>query len=504
MKNVAFDFLPSRQIPLSFNCQCTPYIRKLENQIEATKEGLLHEIDMSRSKFDSRMRNLDKRMSHQAQCLDQLSRERVAAERTECLHRIDRRAGEERALLQEEQEARIEILRGEMKHWFKERIQPLHEQLTEMYVDDSSEEEEEHESGGQRSKNGTSLYQDSGVGISRTQSDVSLNGTGRYPSAENGGFEETDSPQRRRNEIKISQLRRHLSERDVDQMAEEDYVSRGARPKETRTSGTTTNDTRQHQDTVNGGPLVSAAYRPPLVSTQERMFSVTGRARTGSTGAREQEQVLSQSVPQGYMMSNHISDQSSNDDSSESDSDMEVTETKSQATMSLASSAVKGSLVNGRARSETGLRPSSLTSSHVAAASTPAVRNYLEHVSTPQNPAVTASSKKPFSSAMSSCSSSGISSAKSASLVSSAHRHPQLPPPPRQFSAPVQVHQEPNLPANWRNRPRQVADVPPNVGQGSNNRQTDRGREWRSSDVSSQSSVSSFKLAMKNGRELQL
>lgn len=277
-------------------------------------------------------------------------------------------------------------------------------------------------------------------------------------------------------------------------------------PKETRTSGTTTDETKyQGSSAKEGSPLVSAAYRPPLVSTQERMFSVTGRVRSRSpNGSREHESVLSQSLPQGYMMSNHISDQSSDDDSSETDSDMEVTETKSQ-TMSVASSA-KGTLINSRARSETGFRQSSQVSNHIGAASAPSARNHQSHVASPHNQAVATSSKKPFSSAMSSCSSSGISSAKSASLISSStHRNASLPPPPpRQFSVPIQIHHEPPNPASdWRNRPRQVTDVPPRTDQ-SNVRPSDRGRDWRSSDVSSQSSVSSFKLAMKNGRELQL
>lgn len=495
---------------MSFNCQCTPYIRKLENQIEATKEGLLHEIDMSRSKFESRMRNLDKRMSHQAQCLDQLSRERVAAERTECLHRIDRRAGEERAVMQEEQEARVELLREEMKKWFENRIQPLHDQLRDMYV--------EGDENGRRytsPANMTSIYQDSGVGIARTQSEKSLTDLGRTQSTENATMEEEgDSSQGRRSRIEKSQLRRHLSELNVDHSDEkeglDEYISRGARPKETRSSGTTTDGHQTRESCTEATPLVSASYRPPLVTTQERMFSVTGRVLSPNGGHRVENGPSRPPISQGYMMSNHVSDQSSGDDSSDSDS--EITETKSQ-TMSVASSA-HGSLVNGRAKSESGVphRQLSLASNSLAAAQP--VRSNTSHVASPQSQTVTPS-KKPFSSGgstvMSTCSSSGISSAKSASLVSSTHRNPPPPPPQRQ-SVPVQVHEEPNNSAHWRNRPRQVMDIPPQVSREqaiatpsvTSSRQNDRGREWRSSEASSQSSVSSFKLAMQNGRELRL
>ena len=76
-------------MPIPVQCNCTPYIKKLENQVEASKERLLHEIDMNKARFESRMNNVEKRMSHQAQCLDQLCKERIAAERTECIHRID-------------------------------------------------------------------------------------------------------------------------------------------------------------------------------------------------------------------------------------------------------------------------------------------------------------------------------------------------------------------------------------------------------------------------------
>nr|XP_006815983.1 PREDICTED: ankyrin repeat domain-containing protein 6-like [Saccoglossus kowalevskii] len=111
-----------RQRPLPSNCDCSPHLRRLENQLEATKEKFLYEIDSAKQMMEDKMAYFDKKMAHQSGCLDQLCRERMAAERTECLHRIDRRAQKEQAEFERRSTVRINALRRELKHWFEERF----------------------------------------------------------------------------------------------------------------------------------------------------------------------------------------------------------------------------------------------------------------------------------------------------------------------------------------------------------------------------------------------
>ncbi|XP_071800719.1 uncharacterized protein [Asterias amurensis] len=114
-------------------CTCSIYIHKLQNQLEASKEKMLSEIDTTRAQFEHKLSTLDKKLTHQGTCLDQLSKERVAAERTECLHRIDRRMLQERALWSEEYERRLSYVRDELRRYFEVRLKTVQEQLSVYY-----------------------------------------------------------------------------------------------------------------------------------------------------------------------------------------------------------------------------------------------------------------------------------------------------------------------------------------------------------------------------------
>ncbi|KAM6906081.1 ankyrin repeat domain-containing protein 6b isoform 5-T5 [Lycodopsis pacificus] len=101
------------QAPLS-GCRCEPLISKLENQLEATKEEMKTEIHTVQDLMNSKMGQLDRKNKHQIRALDKMTVERVSAERTECLQRIEQRALQERLEAEKRQQA---SLVSELKSW---------------------------------------------------------------------------------------------------------------------------------------------------------------------------------------------------------------------------------------------------------------------------------------------------------------------------------------------------------------------------------------------------
>ncbi|XP_078001497.1 uncharacterized protein LOC144453991 isoform X2 [Glandiceps talaboti] len=116
------------------NCNCMPYIRRLENQLEATKEKFMYEIESTSQMMEDKMKYFDKKMAHQSSCLDQLCKERITAERTECLHRIDRRAQKEQAEFERRSTVRINALRRELKGWFEDRFKHFERKYGDDFV----------------------------------------------------------------------------------------------------------------------------------------------------------------------------------------------------------------------------------------------------------------------------------------------------------------------------------------------------------------------------------
>ncbi|XP_040016581.2 ankyrin repeat domain-containing protein 6b isoform X6 [Gasterosteus aculeatus] len=101
------------QAPLN-GCRCEPLISKLENQLEATKEEMKTEIHTVQDLMNSKMGQLDRKNKHQIRALDKMTVERVSAERTECLQRIQQRALQERLEAEKSQQA---SLVSELKTW---------------------------------------------------------------------------------------------------------------------------------------------------------------------------------------------------------------------------------------------------------------------------------------------------------------------------------------------------------------------------------------------------
>ncbi|KAM9355043.1 ankyrin repeat domain-containing protein 6b isoform 2-T2 [Pholidichthys leucotaenia] len=83
------------QAPLN-GCRCEPLINKLENQLEATKEKMKTEIHTVQDLMNTKIGQLDRKNKYQLRTLDKMTMERVSAERSECLQRIEQRVLQER------------------------------------------------------------------------------------------------------------------------------------------------------------------------------------------------------------------------------------------------------------------------------------------------------------------------------------------------------------------------------------------------------------------------
>ncbi|XP_034755866.1 ankyrin repeat domain-containing protein 6b isoform X2 [Etheostoma cragini] len=108
------------QAPLN-GCRCEPLISKLENQLEATKEEMKTEIHTVQDLMNSKMGQLDHKNKHQIRALDKITVERVSAERSECVQRIEQRALQERL----EAEKREASLVRELKSWCLSKLQNM-------------------------------------------------------------------------------------------------------------------------------------------------------------------------------------------------------------------------------------------------------------------------------------------------------------------------------------------------------------------------------------------
>ncbi|XP_069370953.1 ankyrin repeat domain-containing protein 6b isoform X4 [Paralichthys olivaceus] len=109
------------QAPLN-GCRCEPLITKLENQLEATKEEMKTEINTVQDLMNSKMGQLDRKNKHQICALDKMTVERVSAERSECLQRMEQRALQERLEAEKRQQA---SLINELKSWCLSKLQNM-------------------------------------------------------------------------------------------------------------------------------------------------------------------------------------------------------------------------------------------------------------------------------------------------------------------------------------------------------------------------------------------
>ncbi|NXQ58302.1 ANKR6 protein, partial [Anthoscopus minutus] len=113
------------QAPIN-GCRCEPLINKLENQLEATVEEIKAELGTVQDKMNIKLGQMESKTQHQLRVLDKLMAERLSAERTECLHRLQQHTELEKS----EGEKRQTSLVDELKTWCLLKIQNLELKLS--------------------------------------------------------------------------------------------------------------------------------------------------------------------------------------------------------------------------------------------------------------------------------------------------------------------------------------------------------------------------------------
>ncbi|NXS09377.1 ANKR6 protein, partial [Neodrepanis coruscans] len=113
------------QAPIN-GCRCEPLINKLENQLEATVEEIKAEFGTVQDKMNIKLGQMESKTQHQLRVLDKLMAERLSAERTECLQRLQQHT----ELEKNEGEKRQISLVDELKTWCLLKIQNLELKLS--------------------------------------------------------------------------------------------------------------------------------------------------------------------------------------------------------------------------------------------------------------------------------------------------------------------------------------------------------------------------------------
>ncbi|KFP02089.1 Ankyrin repeat domain-containing protein 6 [Calypte anna] len=113
------------QAPIN-GCRCEPLINKLENQLEATVEEIKAEFGTVQDKMNVKLGQMESKTQHQLRVLDKLMAERLSAERTECLYRLQQHT----ELEKNEGEKRQISLVDELKTWCMLKIQNLELKLS--------------------------------------------------------------------------------------------------------------------------------------------------------------------------------------------------------------------------------------------------------------------------------------------------------------------------------------------------------------------------------------
>ncbi|XP_054943598.1 ankyrin repeat domain-containing protein 6 isoform X1 [Physeter macrocephalus] len=113
------------QAPIN-GCRCEPLINKLENQLEATVEEIKAELVSVQDKMNTKLGHMENKTQHQMRVLDKLMAERLSAERTECLNRLQQHSDSEK----HEGEKRQMSLVDELKTWCMLKIQNLELKLS--------------------------------------------------------------------------------------------------------------------------------------------------------------------------------------------------------------------------------------------------------------------------------------------------------------------------------------------------------------------------------------
>ncbi|KAG8444767.1 hypothetical protein GDO86_009803 [Hymenochirus boettgeri] len=113
------------QAPIN-GCRCEPLLSKLENQLKATKEEIKADVVTVQEQVNAKLGQMDTKTQHQLRVLDKLMLERMSAERTECVCRIQQQTDVQKT----EAEKRQVSVVNELKTWCLLKIQNLEMKFT--------------------------------------------------------------------------------------------------------------------------------------------------------------------------------------------------------------------------------------------------------------------------------------------------------------------------------------------------------------------------------------
>ncbi|KTG32723.1 hypothetical protein cypCar_00007065 [Cyprinus carpio] len=109
-----------KQAPVN-DCRCKPLIKTLENKLKAAKMEMRSEIHTVQEEINCRLGRIEQKNKHQIKVLEELTQERVSAERMECHYRINQRA----TLECMEGERKQVAATNAVKSWCMSKIQDL-------------------------------------------------------------------------------------------------------------------------------------------------------------------------------------------------------------------------------------------------------------------------------------------------------------------------------------------------------------------------------------------
>ncbi|XP_051579298.1 ankyrin repeat domain-containing protein 6-like isoform X3 [Myxocyprinus asiaticus] len=110
-----------KQAPAN-DCHCKPLIKKLENQLKATKMEMRSQIHTVQEEINCRLGRTEHKSKQQIKVLEKLTQEHVSTERLECHYRINQRATMERMEGVKRQQV---AATNEVKSWCMSKIHDL-------------------------------------------------------------------------------------------------------------------------------------------------------------------------------------------------------------------------------------------------------------------------------------------------------------------------------------------------------------------------------------------
>ncbi|MEJ1286075.1 ankyrin repeat domain 6 [Cricetulus griseus] len=131
-QSVPRDEVAQSKAPIK-GCRCEPLINKLENQLEATVEEIKAELASVQDKVNTKLGQLEGKTQHQMCVLDKLMVERLSAERTECLNRLQQHAATEK----QDGEKR-QAVSTHMEKWYERKIEEARSQASQKAQQDEA------------------------------------------------------------------------------------------------------------------------------------------------------------------------------------------------------------------------------------------------------------------------------------------------------------------------------------------------------------------------------